>query len=319
MNGDPGPRPARPAGPTTRRLRPARLPAGSVPRPGSQRPLAPWLTAAVWLTLFGLGGCYGSVQPERDAGVPDAIDGCPVIGGLRGCDDACDLPCPSGYYCAEAADVCVRTDGFDHPPGPPTCLVYLPAADDPPTNVYCHDASQCVPDLQALADRHVLAGFCVPEAYCHQAEEAGLQGRCYYHDATQYIDGPDWVTTCPGGADPTVPFCGGACGGCPSLPVPPYYVPFDFQISCLGINEERGYGFCAYMTQSPCQRGYERRWAELDATYGSPSVCAVARDPASPDGLSEYGWLTLEATCLAYAAAFPDDFACVRDDWIPLE
>ncbi|RLB46656.1 MAG: hypothetical protein DRJ42_27170 [Deltaproteobacteria bacterium] len=95
----------------------------------------------------------------------------------------------------------------------------------------------------------------------------------------------------------------------------------DPLVSCVGRSEERGVGVCV---DSPGFAAVRTRTDTIDGSlefcntqFDAPCALLVMRHD---DGsFWETASATVEQSCRLYASLYPDDFACVGADWVPLE
>jgi hypothetical protein len=160
-----------------------------------------------------------------------------------------------------------------------------------------------------------LAGRCFGIEYCRDVVAAGLGDEigCFYSDWSEFVDGPPPEPECPPAPDELTPFCGGGCatGGCP------FHGGTDpeWRVSCVGVNEERGLGICAFGTTIGCGEDTMSNWCEL--RFGRP--CACLRLRLADGELDERGFTTFATSCRAYRERYPGDVECMEPEtWVPL-
>lgn len=166
-------------------------------------------------------------------------------------------------------------------------------------------------------------GVCVPVETCLElaAPDPPLMtlgtGECRW-STNEPVDSAPPSVPCP---ESTFPFlhCGGSCGSgfCPSMEMG--IVQRD-QMSCVGVNAERGYGICAY-GEEYCLEGNPEanRWNLGGCGYErEPCACLVMDENPEPEPGRERGFFVDLQTCRAYAAAHPGSTKCVDADWSPL-
>lgn len=156
-------------------------------------------------------------------------------------------------------------------------------------------------------------GICLGTDYCREAYAAGLTDvACVYSDWTEFVDGPPEVEACPPAPDELAPFCGAACSedGCP------YHNHGlwggEWHFSCVGVNEERGLGICAFGGRNGCAEGSPGYAATCEAFYGRP--CACLRQRLGDGTLDERGFVTMASSCLAYRAMYPSGVECMNPE-----
>ena len=208
--------------------------------------------------------------------------------------------------------VCVESRGDER--GRNICS--LPT-DRPLTRHYCFGGDFCAIPLSDEA-----GGGCVDASYCRAAIELDLTDKCFYDDLTPFVDGPPSPTECPEPAVPLLPHCGGPCGPCPYV-MGNFGSSFQQQQSCIGLNEERGYGLCAINGAGTCARpevgGRPFYVEEFMIGYGVQLACMVLFDEEAEDGLADNGaWVPLD-NCRDYVARFPGSYACVDTEWQRIE
>ncbi|MEM9192132.1 MAG: hypothetical protein AAGF12_23370 [Myxococcota bacterium] len=146
-------------------------------------------------------------------------------------------------------------------------------------------------------------------------------GTCFYSDLSLYENGPPEGGSCPAFEDELTGFCGGPCGEgpCPVAEILrglPAIEPSRLEVSCVGMNEERGFGVCSFEATNACARGASWSVVEVCPLFGRTCTCMVQRGPDRV--LQDAGFaMSLEA-CLAYRAEFPEGVECVDQDWQPL-
>jgi hypothetical protein len=244
----------------------------------------------------GLDASGDSIDASADGGTMDAPHPCGERAGHPICGAGCAAECPGGeevMACVEELGVCVYRGG---------CTFQDADGFEPPDAIFCQDGSAC----EASWVGSYLRGTCYSIELCI---EESLD--CIYYDRTPVVDGPalDEVP-CP--VDSSADFCGPGCGfeRCPDSPEGAS--PFD-RTSCIGVNEERAIGVCAYATQSVCTPDFRDDYCMV--YFDEPCACLVDRGTSPP----EWGWLTRQSDCLAYRALYPDDFHCLDTTWSEIE
>ncbi len=222
------------------------------------------------------------------------------------CGDLCDAECPEPQVCViDSAFVCYdRSIGgcdFDS--------LTL-------TREYCSSGEVCA----TRSDRPAMGSFgggCFGAEYCREAAELGLRQVCVYSDGSLMEEGPPDEGACPPAPDEMEPFCGGSCGACPAHEPASGALVAEWFRSCLGINEEREFGVCAFDGGQPCRPGADSYALYCPRYEGRPCACIVFRDP---DGtLREAGNTTFVESCLAYRERYPDAVECLDPvEWTPL-
>lgn len=250
---------------------------------------------------------------------PDATtwgdDGCPWVGLYAGCDDLCDgvRECPfEGAVCRTDWDLCVPPDlhrtfeGCNHPftgtpePGP--------AKQCPRADFACLDDLRSGPNIDERGQ--ALGAGCVHISYCLADPAFRPNHDCYYSDLTRVRTGPP-TEACPADVSTVFTFCGPECGSCP----PVEDSPGNWYYGCVGVNDERGTGICAF--QDACGPGsalLEEETSELLFGPGHPPACLVQRDPVSGE-YWDWGWTVSVEACAAYRERYPDAFDCRDFDW----
>jgi hypothetical protein len=201
--------------------------------------------------------------------------------GHQVCGSGC--PCPAEKICDEELAVCINShDGC-----------YFVDDERYPRATFCRDGEFCALGLDQ-------SGECYTAELC-LAEELN----CIYYDRTRLIDGPpvDGVT-CPSG---TANFCGEACGHEPCEINP--FVPTS-RASCIGIDEEHAIGVCALHTNTSCRPSFDFN-ENCELAFGQRCACLIDLREGPP----RFGWITLEADCLAYRALRGDRFDCFDNTW----
>ena len=276
--------------------------------------------AHVLLLLWALvlGGCFGLHEGSDggDAGVEPGVDGggvdsgagaeCPRVGATILCGRYCDTPACGGGLCNSLYDTCV---GDDHRGGN-----RCGEGEDGYFEQFCLGGSVCI-----MNDR---GQQCVDPEFCHWIRERDepeyTSAICRYSDGTTFVDGP-LEGECGSGADPDLPFCGGACGDtCPAVSSSPSL----WGPGCFGLSEHRAFGVCSPNPNPPCEeRNADRLLAEcaLDLSLLSgvwmPS-CACMRLAQEPGGaLPDRGEPVALQSCLAYREIYPDQVSCLDGEW----
>lgn len=276
--------------------------------------------ALIVVAAVATAGCYGAHVPPSDAGqLRDAPAGdaaaCAPIGGYDrcGCSPVCE---PFAYGCRRGLGVCLPGGPSDRAP---YCRYGIDRFDatDENERVYCWNGQVCaVPPVAAAA----IDGFCVDEVFCDAAAAEGFDVECVWSDGTRRVHGPPRLAACPDSADPNVPFCGGPCGECPLLEYPAGYV-HNWELSCIGLSDDRGHGVCTLGSNFTCRPGRSAAavagapFPSLSLEDAGPYACLVFREPALSPELASGGWATLRSSCVAYRERFPDAVECMDDDW----
>ncbi|MGE0790305.1 MAG: hypothetical protein AB7S26_31810 [Sandaracinaceae bacterium] len=260
------------------------------------------------ITLVGCfdahGGRDGSTDDAgRDGAIApsDASSGCPPRAGYELCGELCEGgSCGEGARCAGELSVCLPEVGrFD-------CDISLVSTspERSPDARYCPRADFCAIPVGWPQSAERTAGLCVDLAYCEEvAPELGIS--CRYSDGTRVIDGPPPLSACPDDAG-VFPYCGGPCGACPEFVVG--HVPFT---ACAGMNEERGFGVCAWDANDTCARDDISPHPCLPSPPGpfdEACVCLTLRRETGE--FAEVGFTVYESSCRAYRGHFPDDVEC---------
>ncbi len=237
-----------------------------------------------------------------DAGVRDgSVDrNCDPIGDRTPCDDLCeDQECPGREHCARDVDVCARSAE--------SCVFVLDEPGDglPSSVFYCNDGDLCARSPEPA--REVL-GVCVDYGYCRQAPSRGAEGRCVYSDGTEFVAGPA-DDGCQAPVSEVTPFCGVDCPVVCPQPTPTLSDQAR-DVQCVGVNETRGYGFCA-LSDRQCLPGVHSDAVRLIGRHTlEPMGCAVFHRTFNDLG---FGFITAQATCIAYAERF-GQLDCYAED-----
>ena len=285
------------------------------------------MRAALTLGLVVLAvGCFRSRATPDDASVssdagidartmPDGGDwACGMWGDYYRCScPGIRLDCGTlGLVCSGGVGVCVESNRDER--GENSCDL---RTEHPQSRHYCFHGDFC-----ANSFNEETRGGCIDASYCRAMIELGLPHECFYDDLTPFVNGPPYPPECPEPAEPLLPHCGGPCGPCP-------YVMGNFgssvqqQQSCIGLNEERGYGLCAINGVETCARpelaGRPFYAEEFMIGYGVQLACMVLLDDEAEDGLADNGaWVPLD-NCRDYVARFPGSYACVDTEWQRIE
>lgn len=264
----------------------------------------------LWPAMMLL-GCFGSHGPDD---VTDSDGGrssdCPPLGGMPTCGDRCEDRCPPDLSCDFSIGVCAPNDEY--------VRLTREGTDDTGAGamVYCLSGRLGVTGTEPNGSGW-FEGSCVDQAVCDELLREGGDRVCRYSDRTPYEAGPP--AECPSDVPNEFShYCGPGCGGCEEFPDPFYMTA----TSCIGVNEERGFGLCVFGSAHVCRRSVEERERfELleglsDMAYGRV-VCMTQRlaDGSWPD----WGWFAFESGCRGYRSEFPDAIDCVDDDWRSIE
>jgi hypothetical protein len=242
------------------------------------------------------------------------------LGPHQRCDELCPV-CSEDRGCFES--ICLPQDPLYRPDG---CAISL-RGEDAFSGNRCFDSRSCLqrrddPDFDTQ-----VYGVCVDDEVCDQLVniEAPETYACRYFDGSEYEDGPSYPTECPEiapGVGDLGSFCGGACGEC--QPVSVFGAANGDWVSCVGINEERGYGVCALTGDSAPLRcrpapgvnevSYWRGadgWGgnDADGEYRRAHCMRLRQEDGTPH---VSGWVVMGDTCAAYVRNFPGSFECSR-------
>lgn len=242
--------------------------------------------------------------PGPDTCSPTAPCGC--LGTSLRCD--CATPCPESSQCSPLAPICLGSDTADFID---TCGF----RDESFT--YCASGDPC---LVRRGPRD--EGVCIPVETCLElnAPDPPLMtlgtGECRWSTGESVDTAPPAVA-CP---ESTFPFlhCGGSCGSsfCPSIDNGIFQRD---QMSCVGVNAERGSGICAYGEDYCLEDDPEaNRWNLGGCGVIADAPCACLVMDHAPEPARELGFLVEMEACRAYAAAHPGSTKCVDADWSPL-
>ena len=276
--------------------------------------------AHVLLLLWALvlGGCFGlhegsdggdaSVEPGVDGGGVDSGAGaeCPRVGATILCGRYCDTPACGGGLCNSLYDTCV---GDDHRGGN-----RCGEGEDGYFYQFCLGGSVCI-----MNDR---GQQCVDPEFCRWIRERDepeyTSAICRYSDGTTFVDGP-LEGECGSGADPDLPFCGGACGDtCPAVSSSPSL----WGPGCFGLSEHRAFGVCSPNPNPPCEeRNANRLLLEcaldlslLSGVWMPAGACMrLAQEPGG--ALPDRGEPVALQSCLAYREIYPDQVSCLDGEW----
>lgn len=281
----------------------------------------------ILLVLAGLllVGCFRSSGSDTgdagtlvsDGGVSDGDPSAPCgrIGGHEICgDETCPgFECPSvRSTCSRILGVCKDPGAWNPEPGSNGC--WNSARDgEGEVATYCPNGQLCAsidtpPD--DLADYFRGSG-CVDVAYCEQVRDEGADVQCWYSDTTPFVDGPP--LECPEDVHRVSTFCGPSCGGCEWYDSRPLA-----ENGCIGVNEERGYGVCAFAANSTCVSSSSNAELTLfppDGELGAAVCMLQLVDGVVP----EFGHKVFIDACRAYRDRFPDSIDCVDGLWNTVE
>lgn len=250
--------------------------------------------------VVAVGACFRS-RSNQDGGAEDArpdsssldtgaIGRCDPIAGFEQCWPECrDFDdCPSGTGCSSVGFLCMPRDG---------------SLDHGDHVGYCRHG-----------DRFLYEGAdgCFPYELCRALPRSTRSDRCEYSNGEVFIEGPPAVA-CPALVDPFSPYCGRECSPCPNTGVEPSWI----NGRCTGLTEERGVGVCT-LRQVCNADSADFLLDNAVFLYETEPVCLVERLDSE---LSEEGFVLSLATCRAYQALFPSEFACIdpRRGWVDLE
>ncbi|RLB46657.1 MAG: hypothetical protein DRJ42_27175 [Deltaproteobacteria bacterium] len=288
------------------------------------------MRAALILVTLPLFGCAlfhtapGDAAADSGTGMDAGDTGaspvdCGHIGPYLQCDETCD-PCgEDGSYCGPAYEIC-----RPYPVDNPSDGCHLVRDPDPELRgsalTYCENELICALH-PTLSQDSQFTGLCVDPDYCREARDRGVDTGCVYSDFSEFVEGPPTGDPCPADeASPMAPLCGEGCGTdvC-SWPIEPG--SSWAATSCIGLSEERGVGVCVFYADQPCERAWPSVIEEFidgcNRDLGTPCACLAKRNE---DGtLWDRAWPIVEQSCRLYASLYPDDFACVGADWVPLE
>lgn len=269
----------------------------------------------VWcLVCCGIAmGCFRSSGSGGDAGRGDvASDAEAAPCGTVGAHEICGAACP-GYvcpperaHCSSTLHVCI--DEGESPPGLNICVNRIRDGEGGRAT-YCPNGALCAATSSPLTDPdgYLVGDGCVDVTYCEQAITEGLEGRCYYSDLTPFVSGPP--LDCPDDVHEISTFCGPGCRGCEWFNATPLA-----ESACVGVNEDRGFGVCAFSADDTCRFGRPN----ADLMFYTPelglgrAVCMLML----VDGVvPEFGHKVFLDACRTYRDRFPDSVDCVDGLW----
>lgn len=235
------------------------------------------------------------------------------IGGMERCDEECPSECESvssrARHCEPDLHVCVLTEGrlgFRFEALVNSIDRWVVDPDYVGVDYWCVSGEVLALTRAALAAPETVSpAWCVAEAYCDDPRIAEYDVVCIWSDGSVRNTHPT-SSECPAGGDEDWPFCGGACGDCPTAPtgatgrVEPGL--------CVGRSDSRPIGVC-----SPPIHYEHHCVAGANPAAQCPddaASCACLLFTAAPAVHDEHGWITSTEACEAYRALYPSDVRC---------
>lgn len=249
------------------------------------------------------------LYPGPDTCSPHGEMACGCLGTSRRCDTCADR-CPELTGCSTLAPLCFGADGNGYTD---ECL--WSSFGGRPSFLYCASGDPC------LVNPETMGGACIPVETCLALTTADPpvtvgNGGCRWSTGEPADVAPPSVA-CPE-TEPPFRSCGGSCGSDYCPPLRPFLGQRE-QMSCVGVNAERGYGICVYAQDYCLERDPDRNRFNLggcDVVADAPCACLVMDHTLEPD--QELGYFVELEACRAYAVAHPGSTKCVDADWSPL-